>query len=134
VLGVQPGQPLPNASPEEINSIALSARNRFRNQVTPKHSKYFSVTETVSASNLGTLAVARARQQRTGQVLSKFWLSQRDSRVRDSHVSADSQQIPLDGLFRVGSSLLAFPGDWTHGAQLKEIINCRCVLIYFSQN
>lgn len=134
VVGTAPGEPLPNMSPEQLNQIALSARRRFKNQITPKHSKAFSTTETVAASNLGTLAVARARQQTSGQVLTKYWLSQRDARVRDSHVNADSQNIGLDSLFLVGRSLLAFPGDWSHGAELKEIINCRCVLIYFSQN
>jgi len=133
VLGVGVGQPLPNATPEQINQIALAARNRFRNQVTPSHSRFFSTTETVAASNLGILAVARVRQQRTGQQLAKMWLSQRDERVRDSHVITDSTLLPLDGLFNIRGSFLAFPGDWTHGAAISTYINCRCVLIFFRQ-
>lgn len=133
-VGVSPGEPIPAMSAEDINKVALSARKRFRNHVTPKHSKFFSTTETVAASNLGILAVARAQMERSGQVLTKMWLSQRDARVRESHQGTDSQNIGLNGLFQVGNSVLVFPGDWTHGAQLKEIINCRCVLIFFSQN
>lgn len=134
VLGINPGDPVPPLTPSLLNGIALGARQRFRNKVTPRHSNSFSITETVTASNLGILAAAQAHQRTTGQVLSKFWLSQRDSQVRDTHEIADSTQISLTSLFNVGGSLLAFPGDWTHGAQLKEIINCRCVLIFFSQN
>lgn len=133
VLGLPPGQPLPSLTTSQINRISLQARNRFRTDVTPTHSRRFSVTETVSASNLGILALARARQQRTGVAIYKGWLSQRDARVRDSHVVANGTQIPLDQLFRVGNSLLAFPGDWSHGARPEELINCRCVLIFISQ-
>lgn len=133
-LGLDPGQPIPPMSVEELNKIALSARSRLRNTVTPTHSQYFSTTETVGASNLGILAVARAQQQRTGQRITKGWLSQRDSRVREDHIIADGNRIGLDQLFSVGGSLLAFPGDWTHGARLKQIINCRCVLIFFTEN
>lgn len=134
MLGLEPNQPVPPLDLSQLNQIALATRNHLKTNITPVHSRYFSTTETVAASNLGILAVARAQQERTGQVITKMWLSQRDSRVRHTHIVADGANIPLDGLFNVGGSLLAFPGDWTHGAQIKEIINCRCVLIFFSQN
>lgn len=133
-LGLEAGEPVPAMGIGELNQIALAARSRLRNTVTPRHSQYFSTTETVGASNLGILAVARAQQRRTGQRITKGWLSQRDNRVREDHVIADGQRIGLDQLFSVGGSLLAFPGDWTHGAQLEQIINCRCVLIFFTSN
>lgn len=133
-LGLDPGQPVPAMDIGELNQIAVAARSRLRNTVTPKHSQYFSTTETVGASNLGILAVARAQQRRTGQLITKGWLSQRDNRVRNDHEIADGNRISLNGLFNVGGSQLAFPGDWTHGARLKQIINCRCVLIFFTQN
>lgn len=133
-LGLDPGQPVPQMDIGDLNQIALATRSRLRSTVTPKHSQYFSTTETVGASNLGILAVARAQQRRTGQVITKGWLSQRDSRVRDDHVIADGQQINLDGLFNVGGSRMAFPGDWTHGADISQTINCRCVLIFFTNN
>lgn len=133
-LGMNPGDRIPPLSVGQINAIALATRSRLRSTVTPVHSRYFSTTETVSASNLGILAVARAQQRRTGKMLHKMWLSQRDARVREDHAVADSQSIPLEALFRVGNSMLAFPGDWTHGAQMRQIINCRCVLIFQTQN
>lgn len=128
-MGINPDQPIPPMDINDINRVALQARARLKRN-TPKHSRRFSVTETVAASNLGVLAVARARQQQTGRQIGKFWLSQRDAIVRDSHVAADGTTIVLDGLFVVGGSLLAFPGDWTHGAELKEFLGCRCVLIF----
>lgn len=133
-LGLDPGEPVPQVTPAQLNNIALLTRARLRNKITPTHSQYFSTTETVGASNLGILAVARAQQQRTGQRITKGWLSQRDRRVRDEHVIADGNQIGLNQLFNVGGSLLAFPGDWTHGASLDMIINCRCVIIFFTEN
>lgn len=133
-LGLDPGQPIPPMDVNDLNQIALAARSRLRSTVTPQHSQYFSTTETVGASNLGILAVARAQQQRTGQRITKGWLSQRDNRVRDDHIIADGQRIGLNQPFNVGGSQLMFPGDWTHGAKISQIVNCRCVLIFFTKN
>lgn len=60
----------------------------------------------------------------------KTWITMRDERVRLSHFYADNVAIPIDELFTVGSSLMAFPGDTSHGASADEIINCRCSIKY----
>lgn len=50
------------------------------------------------------------------------WLSQRDGRVRPSHVSADGQKRQ-NGLFIVGGETLPFPGG---GLIPENNVNCRC--------
>ena len=83
-------------------------------------------TEVISASNLGSIEGARA----TELPLNKTWLATRDSRTRETHDIADGQTVAMDELFNVGGSLLDFPGDFSNNADVSEIVNCRCTLIY----
>ena len=58
----------------------------------------------------------------------KMWVSQRDGRVRHTHRVADGQTVPINGYFKVGNSLLAYPTD--PEGEPEEIINCRCHVKY----
>lgn len=60
----------------------------------------------------------------------KKWVTMHDKRVRKTHEEADGQEVAIDKPFEVGSSELMFPGDLSLGASLKEICNCRCVVVY----
>ena len=55
----------------------------------------------------------------------KIWLTQRDHRVRDTHVELEGVKIPVDEIFSNGCY---YPGD-PEGPP-DEVINCRCGLIY----
>lgn len=57
----------------------------------------------------------------------KQWVATNDSRTRDSHASADGQEVPINTPFTVGGFLLEYPGD--PNAPAAETINCRCTLI-----
>lgn len=83
-------------------------------------------TEVISASNLGSIEGARA----TELPLNKVWLATRDTRTRETHDIADGQRVEMNELFDVNGSLLDFPGDWSNNADVAEIIQCRCTLIY----
>jgi len=81
-------------------------------------------TEVVAASNAGNhfATVAVLPNER----FVKVWLSSRDLRVRDTHISADGQKRDLDAPFELSGGRLRFPGDSTLGARASEIVHCRC--------
>lgn len=58
------------------------------------------------------------------------WLSERDDRVRPTHVTADGQRVPVDEPFWVGGYRMMYPTDSSLGAGPEEIVNCRCVEIF----
>lgn len=63
----------------------------------------------------------------------KRWDSKGDDKVRDSHLAADSQEVRVSEPFRVGSSLLMYPGDASLGAPIEERANCRCRAFFFPE-
>lgn len=83
-------------------------------------------TEIISASNLGSIEGARA----TGLPLKKIWLATRDNRTRETHSIVDGQERALEEPFDVGGYEMMFPGDWSMGADVAEVIMCRCTQIY----
>lgn len=79
-----------------------------------------------------TLATAQhnasvLRELRKVPGMRKVWITREDSRVRSSHAHVHGQTVPIDGMFRVGNSLMPYPGF--EGAPLHETINCRCIMI-----
>ena len=58
--------------------------------------------------------------------VTKEWVTVGDERVREAHVSADSQTMTLNVPFQVGGELLRWPGDTSLGASAGNVINCRC--------
>ncbi len=65
----------------------------------------------------------------------KEWSSFTDSRVRDTHLMADTGvAIAASKPFKVGSSLLMWPGDTSLGASQEELQHCRCSAVYKVSN
>jgi predicted HTH domain antitoxin len=60
----------------------------------------------------------------------KTWVTMGDNRVRDWHVKADGQTVPINEPFVSGGQLLMYPGDMSLGASLENILNCRCSALY----
>ena len=113
---IEEGLSIPNA--------AKSLRDKWTD-VTRYRSEVIARTEIISASNGGSLIGAEA----TGLPLEKIWLSARDKRTRDDHISADGQRRKLNEYFilRDGSRLKT-PGD--PSAPAHQVIQCRCTQIY----
>ena len=65
-----------------------------------------------------------------GSKKTKTWHTAPDERVRLTHMEVEGKTIPVDELFHVGSSLMLYPLDMSHGASLSEIANCRCSVSY----
>lgn len=57
----------------------------------------------------------------------KTWLTAGDDRVRETHVDANRQTVPVGQPFQVGGSLLQYPGD--PAGSDDETIQCRCVAV-----
>lgn len=57
------------------------------------------------------------------------WVATNDNRTRESHAAANGQVVDVDTPFDVGGSQLLFPGDDSLGADVGEIVNCRCTTV-----
>src|SRR5690606_27177495 len=59
----------------------------------------------------------------------KAWVAIRDERTREDHWNTSpTLWIPIKENFIIGGFPMSYPGDSTHGAPIKEVINCRCYL------
>jgi len=90
-----------------------------------------SETETVAAENFGD--IESVIQSDLGDRLLKTWVSQRDSKVRESHDIADNEYfegIELDEDFDIGEDSMSAPGL---GDDPGENCNCRCTLLYIDK-
>lgn len=61
----------------------------------------------------------------------KTWITEGDKKVRKTHREIDMQEIPIDEYFLVGDSLMMYAHDnITFDIDPKEVINCRCSVVY----
>jgi len=102
------------------SQIAKNLR-QFYTDKSPFKAMRVARTEVASASGFGQREAAK----QSGVVKTKKWLSSRDDRVRDSHISIDGEEQPLDEPYSNG---LMFPGD--PSGNTAEFIMCRCVESY----
>ncbi|MGN6248955.1 MAG: phage minor head protein [Ginsengibacter sp.] len=90
-------------------------------------------TENLTASNYASYVQAT----KTGLLMKKRWLSAKDGRVRNSHRKIDGICIDMEDYFIVGNSKILIPGARIQQNGLptpaKEIVNCRCVVLYEPQ-
>lgn len=91
---------------------------------TAKRARLIARTETVGAANAGSLLNATA----SGLELNKIWIAARDNRTRLHHVEVNQKVIPKDDKFKVGDSLMDYPGDKAGSA--AEVCNCRCAIAF----
>lgn len=102
-----------------VSEIARRVReDAFGGTITRTRARTIARTETVGALNEGQWVAAT----QGGVMQSKRWLSQRDGRVRESHVTADAEGwIPIAARFSNG---LLYPHE--AGAPAAEVVQCRC--------
>ena len=90
----------------------------------PNRAKVIAVTEVNRAGNAAAYAAGLQAERIEGVPMVKKWLDSDDRRVRPAHREADGQTVAMGQPFRVGGSLLMFPGDPT--GQPEDVIYCRC--------
>ena len=61
----------------------------------------------------------------------KLWESIIDEATRKDHREINGKYIPIGQAFRVGDSWMMYAKDTSLGASANQIVNCRCVTIYF---
>lgn len=81
----------------------------------------------VHAARQAASQIAAMLLDRLGRPVLKEWKTMRDDRVRDSHVEADWQRVPVDSPFEVGGHEAQYPGD--PSLPIEERANCRCVIV-----
>lgn len=80
----------------------------------------------------GMVENGRQRGAEVNKVIkSKSWSAAADA--RETHGDANAQTVPKEEPYFVGGFQLMFPGDTSLGADLKEIINCRCSSLFSSK-
>ena len=89
----------------------------------------------VGANIFTTTAVVNQKKIRTAikKFLSAFkrWVNMEDSHVRPTHTGATMQgKVEIHAPFSVGAYYMMYPGDYSLGAGVEEIINCRCGVDY----
>jgi len=121
---------------DEATELGLTGR-KFENYMSKEISKVIGKknlgramniarTEGSALSNFAMNESATA----TGLSLSKEWLTQRDGRVRDSHLFADGLEVGMNEAFVISGYKLRYPADSGLGAPAGLVCNCRCTLIY----
>ena len=58
----------------------------------------------------------------------KTWVTQQDSKVRDTHQKVHNKTLPIDKKFKVGKGKAMYAGD--PNLPVGERVNCRCTLRY----
>jgi uncharacterized protein with gpF-like domain len=118
--------------------LALVAKNILQRKILDRIPTIVT-TETEISAETAKLTEIEVLTTQTSSILAgtpiksqvnKTWVSQGDSRVRETHLEADGQTVPSNEPFIVGDSRLMVPGDTSLGASLDEIINCRCAAQY----
>lgn len=102
-------------------------------ELSPERARLIARTEMVTASNQASYLDAAKH----GLLMKKRWLSAKDSRVRMSHNIINGTLIDMEDYFTVGNSKILIPGARLQQNGLptpaKEIVNCRCVVLYEPQ-
>ena len=93
-------------------------------ELTAKRARLIARTETVGAANAASLYNATAG----GGEANKIWIAARDSRTRMHHREVDNKVVGKDERFKVGNSMMLYPGDKAGSAE--EVCNCRCVIAF----
>jgi len=114
---------------DSIEDIASKIDALYIDNIVPNRSTLIARTETVSASNFGSISGAIQAEADFDIKVLKKWLPTFDGKTRDTHMAMlDVKPIKLSERFNVGGSQMLYPADMNGSA--GEVCNCRCAITY----
>lgn len=90
----------------------------------PYRREMIARTETIRAANAGSQELFKQ-----WGIEKREWLATADARTRPTHKAASGQVRPIGEAFEVGGYRMMHPGDGGLGADVREIVNCRCTIL-----
>lgn len=88
-------------------------------------------TETTRVQNSAKMDIGK-EGQRLGFEMWKRWVATTDGRVREDHLAMNGVEVPQDEPFVLpDGSKMMFPADISLGADVSQVVNCRCTMIEF---
>ena len=119
-------EPLPpSGSSPEMGENADTYNTDLPYWLSEKRAFFIAVDTANTIMNYTDFTVAKAEG-----MTRKQWLTQRDEKVRVTHIALDGQTIGIDDVFVVGDSIMRFPKDEEYSPNPKETIRCRCSIRY----
>ena len=115
--------------------IAKNIRDSFGGEISRARSQTIARTEVHTAALFAQEKLAIIARDELGLSLKKEWIAVEDDRTRSWHSDVDGTVVGLDEKFNVpnpkgGVDLMDGPGD--DSAPPEQVINCRCVLGYLT--
>lgn len=86
-------------------------------------------TETQNALGFAHHAAGEKAQEILGVEIYAEWVTSLDDRVRDSHAKLHGERVKLGEAFSNG---LKYAGEYTNADDSKDNINCRCVIVHYT--
>lgn len=118
---IEEGKPLTKA---KINQLVTS----YENRLLKTRGDNIARTEALSSMNAAAEEAMNQTVEELGlppEAIENEWDATFHN-TRESHVIANGQRVQHGELFTVGGYQMAHPGDSSHGAPAKEIVNCAC--------
>lgn len=114
---------------EGINKIARRLKDVSEKSL--KDSIRIARTETTRVQNSAKMDIGKHGQE-LGFEMWKRWVATTDGRVREDHLAMNGVEVPQDEPFVLpDGSKMMFPADVSMGADVSQVVNCRCTMIEF---
>jgi hypothetical protein len=114
-----------------IPIIARGIQEKFSN-IFRNRARLIARTETHNVASFANHKYHSKVSENLGINMKKRWCAVNDTRTRSFHADANGQTVNMDGDFTVNGAPMQFAGDPKGGA--KNVINCRCVILYVDEN
>lgn len=114
---------------ESMQKIATRFKNVSEGYL--KNAIRVARTETTRVQNSAKMDIGKHGQE-LGFEMWKRWVATTDHRVRDDHLAMNGVEVPQDDPFVLpDGSKMMFPADISLGADVSQVVNCRCTMIEF---